>query len=117
LHGNGFEEQGLTVHIHLQKGDLPMTPRDVRLLHVKCAAFVQMTKQTAVELDRPDEMTLDLCQPVLFFVNPDPPFHGVKDRRLVGRRTEIPIRLKENFHEATLMFSKPCAYGVRQHFE
>jgi hypothetical protein len=73
LHGNGFEEQSLTVHVHVQKGDLPMPRRDFRLLDVKCAALIEMAEQSAVKFDRPNKMTLDLRQPVLSFVNPDPP--------------------------------------------
>jgi len=117
LHGDGFEKESSTVHVHVQKDNLPMTRRDFRPLNMKCTALIEMAEESAVKLDWPDKMTLDLRQPVLLFVNPDPTFHSMKNSCLVGRRMKIRVRPEENLRQAVLVFSEPCGYCVRQHLE
>ncbi len=84
---------------------------------MKCAALIQMAEHAAVEFDWTEEMTVDLRQPVIFFVNPDPAFHSVKDRRFMGRRMEIRVGLEEDFYEAIFVLAELRGYCFRQHFE
>src|SRR5437667_9176568 len=79
LHADRFEEKGLSFHLNLQKGHLPVSPRDLCLLNVERIAFIQVPEQAPAKFHLIDQVTGDFFYPRLLTVYPDTSFHGMKD--------------------------------------
>jgi hypothetical protein len=63
----------------MQESDFPMTPAPLPTVSRETAHPHQITEQTSEELDRLDEVAIDLRQSICFLVNPDMALHGMKD--------------------------------------
>ena len=79
LHADRFEEKGLSFHLNLQKGHLPVSPRDLCLLNVERTAFIQVPEQAPAKFHLMDQVTGDFFYPRLLTVYPDTSLHGMKD--------------------------------------
>src|SRR5437660_2278432 len=79
LHVDRFEEKGLSFHLNLQKGHLPVSPRDLCLLNVERTAFIQVPEQAPAKFHLMDQVTGDFFYPRLLTVYPDTSFDGMKD--------------------------------------
>lgn len=97
LHANRLEEKSFAFHVHIQERQFPVTGCDLGLLDFELASRVQMAQQTAREFDLVSEMSCDLHEPGLFAVDPDVPFHGLKDLSLVSGRPEVRIWCEVQF--------------------
>jgi hypothetical protein len=82
-----------------------MAGRNLGLFDAEFASLIQMPEQPTAKLYRPDQVSLDLRQPIP--LDPDTAFHGVKYGIFAGRGVEIRVRLEKNFYQTVL--ARPVA--------
>jgi len=82
-----------------------MAGRNLGLLDAEFASLIQMPEPPAAKLYRPDQVSLDLRQPIP--LDPAMAFHGVKYGILVGRGVEIRVGLEKNLYQT--VWARPVA--------
>src|SRR5215472_7709629 len=116
-HGDGLEEQRFSIHLDIQRGQLPVSRSHVLLLDKERAALVQVSQQSPSEPHRAGQLPFDFRDAFLLTVYQQTSLHMVKDLGRATRGTEIGIGGEFQLDEIALHAGVLKSTGVREHFQ